>query len=180
MSRVSQASWTRVDSAGVRLHFFDVDWGWTMNLTGPSPDTLIGVVNYQGDFLPRHARVVLARISCQTAFITTSSGLAYHILVQGGGDTAIVGSSATIHEMTTLMNGSVIFNSHKNNSPITFRIGANQVIKGVDEGVTGMRVGERRRLLVPASLSARSSYPANTPRDSTLRIDVELIGVKRP
>lgn len=108
----------------------------------------------------------------------TPSGLSYQILRTGQGETAAAGHRATIHETTTLMNGTVIFDSYKSNTPITFLLGGNQVIAGVDEGVTGMRVGEKRRLIVPPSLSSRASYPANTPRDSTLRIDVELVGLK--
>jgi FKBP-type peptidyl-prolyl cis-trans isomerase len=85
-----------------------------------------------------------------------------------------------IHEITTLTNGTVIFDSHAKNTPITFLLGGNQVITGVEEGVTGMRVGELRRLVVPPALSVRSAYPPNTPKDSTLRIDVELVATRRP
>ena len=73
-----------------------------------------------------------------------------------------------------------MFDSRANNKPVTFLLGGNQVIAGVEEGVTGMRVGERRLLVIPPSLSVRSAYPPNTPKDSTLRIDLELVGVRQP
>lgn len=114
------------------------------------------------------------------AWVRTPTGLSYQTLRIGTGDSATNGMRATIHETTTLLNGTVIFDSYAKNTPVTFLLGGNQVIKGVEEGVTGMRVGEKRRLLVPPSLSSRASYPANTPRDSTLRIDVELVSIKRP
>jgi FKBP-type peptidyl-prolyl cis-trans isomerase len=89
-----------------------------------------------------------------------------------------VGQSVTIHEVTTLQNGTVVFNSRTKGIPVTFLRGGSQVIAGVDEGVRGLRVGEKRRLLVPPTLSVRAMYPSNTPRDSTLIIDVELMGIR--
>jgi FKBP-type peptidyl-prolyl cis-trans isomerase len=56
-------------------------------------------------------------------------------------------------------------------------LGSNQVIAGVDEVLTGMRVGERRNAIIPPSLSKRSSYPANTPPDATLYYDIELVEI---
>lgn len=116
----------------------------------------------------------------EPAMVRRPSGLSFQVLRAGTGDSATSGHLATIHEITTLVNGTVIFDSYAKNTPITFLLGGNQVIKGVEEGVTGMRVGEKRRLLVPPSLSLRSGYPPNTPKDSTLRIDVELMAVKKP
>lgn len=105
------------------------------------------------------------------------SGLQYHVLAAGTGPTAQVGQRVTIHETTALPNGTVIYTSRGGN-PITFELGAKQVITGVDEGVTGMRAGERRLLVIPPSLSKRTAYPPNTPPDSTLHIDVELVQIR--
>lgn len=110
---------------------------------------------------------------------TTPSGLGIRVLTKGSGAVAASGQRVSIHETTTLRNGTLIYSS-RGGSPITFMLGANQVIAGVDEGVTGMRVGERRVLTVPPSLSQRTSYPENTPRDSTLLIDVELMAIRQP
>lgn len=115
-----------------------------------------------------------------TSWVATRTGLRYQVLARGTGEVARAGRQVTIHEVTSLLNGTVIFNSRAKNTPVTFLLGGNQVIRGVDEGVTGMRIGERRRLIVPPRLSVRSMYPPNTPRDSTLQIDVELIGVRKP
>ncbi len=109
--------------------------------------------------------------------VTRPSGLVFQVIAKGAGPMALPGQKVAIHETTTLPNGTLIYTS-RGGGPITFQLGANQVIAGVDEGVTGMRVGERRRLVVPPALSRRTSYPANTPRDSTLHIDVELMQIR--
>lgn len=125
-----------------------------------------------------HAQRVAQQSAADSTVIRLKSGLAYRVLAKGDGPVAAAGQSVSIHETTMLTNGTVIYTSRTKNSPITFLLGGNQVIAGVDEGVTGMRVGERRMLIVPVSLSHRSSYPANTPPDSILHIDIELVGIK--
>ena len=112
--------------------------------------------------------------------VTTTSGLIYQIVTPGRGPAARRGQHVRIHETTTLADGTVIYSTRTNDKPLTFLLGGNQVIAGVDEGVTGMKVGERRRLVVPTSLSRRSSYPANTPPDAILQYDIELLEVIEP
>lgn len=109
--------------------------------------------------------------------VITSTGLSYQIITEGTGATALPGQTVRIHETTTLADGTLIFSTRTNNRPLQFLLGGNQVIAGVDEGVTGMRVGERRKLIVPPALSKRSSYPANTPPDATLYYDLELVEI---
>lgn len=108
---------------------------------------------------------------------TTGSGLQYQVLAEGKGPQAEPGSQVRIHETTTLKDGTLIFSTRTKNTPVKFLLGGNQVIAGVDEGVTGMRIGERRRLIVPPSLSKRTSYPPNTPPDATLYIEIELVEI---
>jgi FKBP-type peptidyl-prolyl cis-trans isomerase len=122
---------------------------------------------------------VVSQLGAQdTAWVKSKTGLAYAVIAKGTGPVATRGQSVSIHEITSLTNGTVIFDSYAKKTPVTFLLGGNQVIAGVEEGVTGMRVGEKRVLVVPPSLSARSAYPPNTPKDSTLRIAVELVGIK--
>jgi len=82
-----------------------------------------------------------------------------------------------IHEALSLPDGRVIFNSRDKNQTVTFILAANQVIPGVDEGVTGMRVGERRKLLVPPSLDGRKFDPSSIPADAIRHYDVELVEI---
>lgn len=137
-----------------------------------------------GHVLVRHTYALVAAVlvvGCvsRSPQRTMPNGLRVTVLAAGTGSTARPGQQVTIHETTTLPSGGLIYTS-RGGTPITFRLGANQVITGVDEGVTGMRVGERRLLVVPPALSRRASYPANTPPDSTLHIDVELLAIRPP
>lgn len=133
-----------------------------------------------GGMLHLLAAVLLAAIQGEAPVgktITTKSGLQYEVLTEGRGEPAKAGWHVRIHETTTLKDGTVIYSTRTKGNPLKFLLGGNQVIAGVDEGVRGMRVGERRKLIVPPALSKRSSYPANTPPDATLYYDIELVEI---
>ena len=107
----------------------------------------------------------------------TASGLIYEIVTKGSGAPAQRGDKVRIHETLSLPDGKVIFNSREKNQTVTFVLGANQVIPGVDEGVTGMRAGERRKLLVPPSLDGRKFEASFIPPDAVRHYDVELVEI---
>ncbi|MDF1502383.1 FKBP-type peptidyl-prolyl cis-trans isomerase [Roseisolibacter sp. H3M3-2] len=119
---------------------------------------------------------VAAACTPRARAVNTPSGLRYTVLARGEGRAARKGQLVSIHEETALQDGTVVYTS-KGGRPITFRLGGGQVIAGVDEGVTGMKVGERRLLVVPPALSRRTSYPPNTPPDAVLVIDVRLMTI---
>lgn len=129
---------------------------------------------------PVLAILVLAAFHCGAQVgqtITTKSGLQYEVVAAGRGEPAEPGSQVRIHETTKLKDGTVLYSTRTKGNPLKFLLGGNQVIAGVDEAVRGMRVGERRKVVVPPSLSKRSSYPANTPPDATLYYDIELVEI---
>jgi FKBP-type peptidyl-prolyl cis-trans isomerase len=109
--------------------------------------------------------------------IKTASGLVYEVVATGTGPAAQRGDTLRIHETLSLPGGKVIFNSREKNQTVTFKLGANQVIPGVDEGVTGMRVGERRKLFVPPSLDGRKLDPQLIPPDAIRHYDIELVAI---
>lgn len=110
--------------------------------------------------------------------VTTKSGLRYEVVVTGNGPAAMSGRSVRIHETMTLADGTLIYSTRANNKPVQFLLGGNQVIAGVDQGVMGMRVGERRKLIVPPTLSRRSGgNPPGIPPDAVLHYDIELIEI---
>ena len=110
---------------------------------------------------------------------TTANGLIYSVVRKGTGPIAKSGDQALIHETTKLKDGTVITDTWEMNFPIPFLVDGNQVIDGLNQAVKGMKVGEQKRLIVPPSLSKRSTYPENgkyKPED-TLYYDVILLKV---
>ena len=110
-------------------------------------------------------------------WVHTKSGLKYLIVVKGKGPPAAANARVTIHETLSLPDGTVIFSSRATNKPVTFDLGAKQVIPGVEEGVTGMRVGERRKLLVPPALDGRKFDPSFIPPEAIRHYDIELVAI---
>ncbi len=110
--------------------------------------------------------------------VTTQSGLVYTVVKKGSGPAARPGQHVLIHETTTFADGKVHYSTRAGGKPLRFLLGGKQVIDGVDEGVTGMRVGERRKMIVPPKLSQRSSYPEGLSPEDTLHYDVELVGIE--
>ena len=109
--------------------------------------------------------------------VTTPSGLVYEIVRPGSGPQAVPGQHVSIRESTALADGTIVFTNLEDGKPLKFLLGGNQVIAGVDEGVTGMRAGERRKLIVPPKLSKRSTYPEGLSPDATLYYDIELVEI---
>lgn len=112
--------------------------------------------------------------------VTTESGLRYIRLAtsRGTGLPARVGQRVSIHETVSLTRGPRLYSTHSRGTPVEFVIGGGGAAAGVDEGVRGMRVGEKRLLTVPPALIRGGSYPPNVPRDSVLFVEVELVRIR--
>jgi FKBP-type peptidyl-prolyl cis-trans isomerase len=85
--------------------------------------------------------------------VTTATGLIIQEVKNGTGDLAEAGKSVSVHYTGTFTNGQKFDSSYDRGQPITFPLGAGQVIKGWDEGIAGMRVGEKRKLTIPPELA---------------------------
>ena len=110
--------------------------------------------------------------------IETGSGLKYEVLQEGSGDEAVSGKSVTVHYTGWLEDGSKFDSSVDRDSPFSFSLGKGMVIKGWDEGVAGMTIGEKRKLTIPAELGYGSSGAGGViPPNATLIFDVELLEV---
>jgi FKBP-type peptidyl-prolyl cis-trans isomerase len=115
----------------------------------------------------------------QAAWVRSPSGLEYRVVTAGRGRTVQRGDTVTIHEALSLPDGRTVFDSRvAPNKAVTFTLGANQVIRGVEEGVTGMHVGERRKLRVPPELDGRKFDPAFIPPAATRLYDIEVLAAK--
>lgn len=111
--------------------------------------------------------------------ITTASGLKYTDLTVGTGATPQKGQTVTVHYTGTLANGKKFDSSYDHGAPADFKIGIGQVIKGWDEGLMSMKVGGKRKLVIPAVLGyGTQGRPPDIPGNSILVFDVELLGVK--
>jgi FKBP-type peptidyl-prolyl cis-trans isomerase len=95
----------------------------------------------------------------------------------GSGPVAVAGDVVTVHYVGSLTNGTQFDNSYTSNRPITFQVGAGQVIPGFEQGVVGMRVGGKRRVTIPPSLAYGSQGNGPIPPNATLVFDVELVSI---
>jgi FKBP-type peptidyl-prolyl cis-trans isomerase FkpA len=117
--------------------------------------------------------------------ITTPSGLHYEDQTEGAGAAAKAGDSVEVHYTGWLSDSKTGFLGKKFDSsldrgqPFSFKLGVGRVIKGWDEGVAGMKVGGKRKLVIPAALGYGSSGAAGIiPPNSELTFEVELLGIR--
>ena len=112
-------------------------------------------------------------------FEKTDSGLRYQILQNGSGKKAEKGNNISVHYKGQLIDGTVFDSSYQRKQPIDFQVGIGQVIKGWDEGLQLLKVGDKARLVIPSDLAYGSQGAGGViPPNATLIFDVELMDVK--
>jgi FKBP-type peptidyl-prolyl cis-trans isomerase len=100
-------------------------------------------------------------------------------LKAGTGAEAKSGMTVTVHYVGTLTDGKKFDSSRDRGKGFTFALGAGQVIKGWDQGVAGMKVGQLRKLTIPSHLAyGARGFPPVIPPNATLVFEVELLEVK--
>ncbi|KAM9945447.1 hypothetical protein ACTFIT_003703 [Dictyostelium discoideum] len=106
-------------------------------------------------------------------------GVEITIIKEGKGNIPPVGSNVTVHYVGTLTNGTVFDSSRKRGQPFNFKLGAGQVIKGWDEGVAKMKVGETSKLTISPDFGYGARGAGGViPPNATLVFEVELITFK--
>jgi FKBP-type peptidyl-prolyl cis-trans isomerase FkpA len=109
---------------------------------------------------------------------TIPSGLVKEDLVIGKGATATSGDDIVVHYVGCLENGQQFDSSRSRRDPLDFALGAGDVIKGWDEGIEGMKVGGKRKLIIPPALAYGDTGLAGViPPQATLVFEVELLEV---
>ncbi len=118
--------------------------------------------------------------------VSFSSGLKIIFVRQGAGDSAVTGNVVSIAYTGFIIDSlgkyRIFDASRENGKYLDFAVGKEKVIKGLDEAVKGMRVGESRRLIIPFNLGyGEKGVPdAGIPAKSSLYFDVELVEIKDP
>ncbi len=116
-----------------------------------------------------------ARDSSNT--ILTDTGLSLQDLIIGEGEEATPGQKVSVNYIGKLENGKE-FDSSYGRGPFSFSLGAGQVIKGWDQGVAGMKVGGKRKLVIPPNLGYGSRGAGGViPPNATLIFEVELLSI---
>jgi len=110
---------------------------------------------------------------------TTASGLQIEELAVGSGNAATAGQKVSVHYTGWLTNGTKFDSSKDRGEPFIFPLGKGHVIKGWDEGVSGMKVGGKRKLTIPPQLGYGARGAGGViPPNATLVFEVELLDVK--
>ena len=117
----------------------------------------------------------------EDAFTTTESGLQIAVLGEGDGTQAATGDVVAVHYTGWLPDGSVFDTSKQRGKPLEFPVGKGMVIKGWDEGVLTMKVGDQKLLRIPPELGyGESGFPPVIPPNSALLFKVELMSIVQP
>lgn len=110
--------------------------------------------------------------------VTAESGLQFIVISEGSGATAAAGQQVQVHYTGWLEDGTKFDSSVDRGEAFDFPLGAGRVIRGWDEGVAGMQVGEKRRLIIPSELGyGQRGAGGVIPPNATLIFDVELLGI---
>ena len=105
----------------------------------------------------------------------------FEVIVEGDGETAQNGMKVSVHYQGRLIDGTIFDDSQKRGTPFSFTLGSGQVIPGWEQGIAGMKIGEKRVLTIPPELGYGAAGAGGViPPNATLVFDVELITVTKP
>ncbi|BAY60281.1 FKBP-type peptidylprolyl isomerase [Calothrix brevissima NIES-22] len=136
--------------------------------TAPAPTTIT-----------ENNNLIASNTMSEANTVTTDSGLQYVELEEGTGETPKTGQTVIVHYTGTLTNGKKFDSSVDRGQPFSFQLGLGRVIKGWDEGLSTMKVGGRRKLIIPPDLGYGARGAGGViPPNATLVFEVELLGIQ--
>ena len=111
--------------------------------------------------------------------VTTESGLTYIVTKQGDGEQVKKGQTVVVNYTGLLTNGAIFDSSLARNEPLSFPVGVGMVIKGWDEGLQQLRVGDHAILTIPPEIAYGSAGAGGViPPDATLIFIIEVLGTE--
>jgi hypothetical protein len=142
--------------------------------------TFVGTYQGNGAGLPASTAKAVSEIITVPKLKKTASGLQYGIAKSGTGKTVSAsGMTANVLYTGFLTDGSIFDGSYQHPpvTPLPVAIGQHTVVPGFEEGVTGMKIGEERLLVIPAALGYGNQANGNIPANSTLIFIVKLVSL---
>ena len=110
-----------------------------------------------------------------------AADLSFEVIAEGDGETAKNGMQVSVHYQGRLTDGTIFDDSQKRGTPFSFTLGSGQVIPGWEQGIAGMKIGEKRVLTIPPELGYGAAGAGGViPPNATLVFDVELVAVTIP
>jgi peptidylprolyl isomerase len=168
MKKLRTEEWIAV-AAGIGFLTYLFFSGPLLNLFTPSTSTAMST-NANEPLNPESAAATAAE---------SAPGVKATDLKVGSGEIAEPGDIVTAHYTGKLPDGTVFDSSKDRGQPISFILGAGQVIKGWDQGLQGMRVGGERTLVISPEYGYGNHAVGSIPANSTLIFDVELVNVQK-
>jgi hypothetical protein len=141
--------------------------------------TFVGTYQGNGAGLPGSTSKTVTETITAPRVTTTASGLQYSIVRKGSGAVSATGTTANVLYTGFLTNGSIFDGSYQHPpvTPLPVAIGQHTVVPGFEEGVTGMKIGEERLIVIPPALGYGDQANGSIPANSTLVFLVKLVSI---
>ena len=154
-------------------------------------DRLLGIItHYEGfnklmkilHWIKSLGRVLFLLPVCLFLGVSVNAAnLSFEVIAEGDGEKAKNGMQVSVHYQGRLTDGTIFDDSQKRGTPFSFTLGSGQVIPGWEQGIAGMKIGEKRVLTIPPELGYGAAGAGGViPPNATLVFDVELVAVAIP